>query len=144
MPKTVDYTNQIIGRWTVLRLDEQTKNTKHGRFWVCQCDAARGGCGREFSVRGSNLWRCLNGKRPGGCGACAMKNSTNRTGATHSVESRAAISAASSRPKPRADVAARNALIRAARKSGATTSEIASRFGVSEPLVRLVVRTGRP
>lgn len=64
MSKLVDLTGMKIGRWTVLKRDENKDKTLKNKsaYWVCQCE-----CGRIESVNGSNL-------RKGGSLACKHCN----------------------------------------------------------------------
>lgn len=63
MAKTIDLTNQKIGKWTVLKIDKEIKS-KQGTYWVCQCE-----CGTIKSVRSSAL---RNGQS-NSCGKCKEK-----------------------------------------------------------------------
>lgn len=60
-----DINGKVFGRWTVLRLDEESKG-KVAR-WVCRCE-----CGTEQSVVGSSL---RNGKSES-CGCLVRENNT--------------------------------------------------------------------
>lgn len=63
MPKTLDLTNYQFGKLKVLH---KTKSSKHGYYWLCQCN-----CGNKVEVLGSNL---KNGNTKS-CG-CIKKNTT--------------------------------------------------------------------
>lgn len=63
MAKIIDLTNQKIGKWTVLKIDEKIKS-KQGTYWVCQCE-----CGTIKSVRSS----ALRSGKSNSCGKCREK-----------------------------------------------------------------------
>lgn len=54
MGNLIDLTGKKIGRWTVLKRDENKDKTIKNKsaYWICQCE-----CGRIESVNGSNLRR---------------------------------------------------------------------------------------
>ena len=51
MSKMIDLTNNVYGRLTVLRKDNE-RLTNNGSYWICQCE-----CGKIKSVRSSSLRR---------------------------------------------------------------------------------------
>lgn len=71
MPRRVDLTNQVVGRWTVLR-------HMGGEMWLCRCD-----CGTERQVRQGHL----RGLKSKSCG-CLQREVAQRHGRSRSVEYR--------------------------------------------------------
>lgn len=61
MPKKIDLIGKIVGKWTVLKLDDSNMDRRYVR-WICRCE-----CGSEASLISNTLihtktTKCLNCK----------------------------------------------------------------------------------
>ena len=73
MPKLVDLTGKIFGRYTVVRKVEKPKNLKKkAAYWLCRCD-----CGEERIVISSSLIDYGNSNVSRSCG-CLQKEVARR------------------------------------------------------------------